>query len=88
MFNEIIWFYPAVTTASGVTNDRTAVYNYVENTWAPMTLARSTYADASTYPVPYATEYSSTGTPTFPTLQGAKTNTFGATTYFAQEVWY
>tara|TARA_R100001079_G_scaffold101335_1_gene66247 strand:- start:459 stop:2594 length:2136 start_codon:yes stop_codon:yes gene_type:complete len=87
LFNEIIWFYPAGTTASGPStqNDRTAVYNYVENTWAPMTLARSTYADASTYPVPYATEYSATGTPTFPTLQGA-TNTFGATTYFAQEV--
>jgi hypothetical protein len=87
LFNEIIWFYPAGTTASGPStqNDRTAVYNYVENTWAPMTLARSTYADASTYPVPYATEYSSTGTPTFSTLQGA-TDTFGATTYFAQEV--
>ena len=87
LFNEIIWFYPAGTTASGPStqNDRTAVYNYVENTWAPMTLARSTYADASTYPVPYATEYSATGTPTFPTLQGA-TDTFGATTYFAQEV--
>ena len=87
LFNEIVWFYPAGTTASGPSkqNDRTAVYNYVENTWAPMTLARSTYADASTYPVPYATEYNSTGTPTFPTLQGA-TNTFGATTYFAQEV--
>ena len=87
LFNEIIWFYPAGTTASGPStqNDRTAVYNYVENTWAPMTLARSTYADASTYPVPYATEYDATGTPSFPTLQGA-TNTFGATTYFAQEV--
>ena len=87
LFNEIIWFYPAGTTASGPStqNDRTAVYNYVENTWAPMTLARSTYADASTYPVPYATEYSATGTPSFSTLLGA-TNTFGATTYFAQEV--
>ena len=86
-FNEIIWFYLAGITASGPStqNDRTAVYNYVENTWAPMTLARSTYADASTYPVPYATEYDATGTPSFPTLQGA-TNTFGATTYFAQEV--
>ena len=87
LFNEIIWFYPAGTPVSdpSTQNDRTAVYNYVENTWAPMTLARSTYADASTYPVPYATEYSATGTPSFPTLQGA-TNTFGATTYYAQEV--
>ena len=87
LFNEIIWFYPAGTPVSNPStqNDRTAVYNYVENTWAPMTLSRSTYADASTYPVPYATEYSATGTPSFSTLQGA-TNTFGATTYFAQEV--
>ncbi len=87
LYNEIVWFYPAGTPISDPSkqNDRTAVYNYVENTWAPMTLARSTYADASTYPVPYATEYSSTGVPTFPTLSGA-TNTFGATTYYAQEV--
>tara|TARA_R100001509_G_scaffold148544_1_gene106500 strand:- start:88 stop:591 length:504 start_codon:yes stop_codon:yes gene_type:complete len=50
-----------------------------------MTLARSTYADASTYAVPYATEYDSTGVPTASNLFGA-TNTFGATTYYAQEV--
>ena len=50
-----------------------------------MTLARSTYADASTYDNPYATEYNSTGTPTVDNLSGA-TNTFGASTYFAHEV--
>jgi len=50
-----------------------------------MTLARSSYADASTYDVPYATAYSPTSTPTITNLSGA-TNTFGSTTYYAHEV--
>jgi hypothetical protein len=50
-----------------------------------MTLARSSYADASTYSVPYATEYTTTSTPTLTTMSGA-TNTFGASLYFAHEV--
>jgi hypothetical protein len=87
LFNEINWFYPQgkPLTEPSVQNDRTAVYNYVENTWATMSLQRRTYADASTYDVPYATEFNSSGTPTIANLFG-QTNTFGATTYFAQEV--
>ena len=87
LFNEIVWFYPAGTPAGNpaVQNNRTVVYNYVENSWSTMTLARSSYADASTYDVPYATEYSSTATPSISNLSGA-TNTFGATTYYAHEV--
>ena len=87
LFNEIVWFYPAGTPAGSpaTQNNRSVVYNYVENTWATMTLARSSYADASTYDVPYATEYTSTATPTISNLSGA-TNTFGASLYFAQEV--
>ena len=87
LFNEIVWFYPSGTpTGSPATqNNRSVVYNYVENTWSTMTLARSTYADATTYDVPYATEYSSTAVPSFEKLSGA-TNTFGASTYFAHEV--
>ena len=87
LFNEIVWFYPSGTpTGSPATqNNRSVVYNYVENTWSTMTLARSTYADATTYDVPYATEYSSTAIPSFEKLSGA-TNTFGASTYFAHEV--
>ena len=50
-----------------------------------MSLARSSYADASTYAVPYATEYTSTNTPTIPNLSGA-TNTFGSSLYYAHEV--
>ncbi len=87
LFNEIVWFYPAGTPAGNpaIQNNRTVVYNYVENSWSTMTLARSSYADASTYDVPYATEYSSTGIPSFSNLSGA-TNTFGASTYYAHEV--
>jgi hypothetical protein len=87
LFNEIVWFYPAGTPSGSpaVQNNRTVVYNYVENTWSLMTLARSSYADASTYDVPYATEYDSTATPTIANLSGA-TNTFGSTTYYAHEV--
>jgi hypothetical protein len=86
LFNEIIWFYPSGKPLSNpaVQNNRSVVYNYVENTWSIMTLARSTYHDASTYDLPYATEYTATGTPSFTNLSGA-TNKFGSTKYFAQE---
>ena len=87
LFNEIVWFYPAGTPTSNpaVQNNRSVTYNYVEGTWSKMSLARSTYADASTYDVPYATEYDSTAVPSIDNLSGA-TNTFGASTYFAHEV--
>jgi len=87
LFNEIVWFYPAGTPLGNpaVQNNRAVVYNYVENTWSVMSLARSSYADASTYDVPYATEYNSTATPTISNISGA-TNTFGSSTYYAHEV--
>ena len=87
LFNEIIWFYPAGTPlgSPAVQNDRSVVYNYVENNWSVMTLARSSYVDASTYDVPYATEYNATDIPTIANLSGA-TNTFGSSLYFAHEV--
>jgi len=87
LFNEIVWFYPAGTPSGNpaVQNNRSVVYNYVENSWSTMSLSRSSYADASTYAVPYATEYTSTNTPTIPNLSGA-TNTFGSSLYYAHEV--
>jgi hypothetical protein len=86
LYNEILWFYPKGTPTTGpsVQIDRTVTYNYVENTWATMSLARTTYADSVTYANPYATEYDSTTVPQFPTIQGA-TNKFGSTTYFEHE---
>ena len=87
LFNELVWFYPAGTPlgSPAVQNNKSVVYNYVENTWSIMTLARSSYADASTYDVPYATEYNSTDAPTISNLSGA-TNTFGSSLYYAHEV--
>ena len=87
LFNEIVWFYPAGTPSGSpaTQNNRAVVYNYVENSWSTMSLARSSYADASTYEVPYATEYTSTNTPTISNLSGA-TNTFGSSLYYAHEV--
>jgi hypothetical protein len=82
LFNEIVWFYPAGTPlgSPAVQNNRSVVYNYVENNWSVMTLARSSYADASTYDKPYATEYNITAIPTATNLSGA-TNTFGASVF-------
>jgi hypothetical protein len=86
LYNEILWFYPKGTPTTGpsVQVDRSVTYNYVENTWSTMSLARTTYADSVTYANPYATEYDATTTPQFPVIQGV-TNKFGATTYFEHE---
>ena len=81
LFNEIIWFYPSENVDQV---DRSVLYNFVENTWATSTLARTTFADASTYDLPYATEFSLTATPQFPPVNG-RTNSFGASTYFSHE---
>ena len=64
--------------------DRCVTYNYQNGTWTTGSLARTTWADANLYDVPYATEFSSTSVPTFPTIQGI-TNINGATTYYAHE---
>ena len=81
LYNEVGWNY---AKAGAQQVDRNVVYNFVENTWAVGSLARTTYQDSITYDLPYATEYYSTNTPTFPTINGV-TNTFGATKYWAQE---
>ena len=81
LFNEIIWFYPSETSDQV---DLSVLYNFVENTWATSTLDRTTFADASTYDLPYATQFNLTATPQFPPINGA-TNSFGASTYFSHE---
>ena len=82
LYGELNWFYPK----SGSTNiDRIVTYNYEENVWTTGSLDRTSWADATLYDTPYATQFNSTGTPTFPTIQGV-TAVNGASTYFAQEV--
>jgi len=82
LYEEINWFYPK---NGSNTVDRVVTYNYQENTWTTGSLARTSWADATLFDNPYATEFSNTGTPTFPTIQGV-TNTNGASTYYAHEV--
>ena len=82
LYNEVGWNY-AQSGANQV--DRNVVYNFVENTWSVGTLARTTYKDAGTFSLPYATQYNATGTPTFPTINGV-TNTYGSSKYWTQEI--
>ena len=81
LFNEVVWFYP---TASSSSINASVVYNFVENTWTTMSLARTTYSDAQTYDKPYATKWTSNSTPTYPIINGV-TNTYGACIYYQHE---
>ena len=81
LFNEVGWFY----AASGTDQiNRNVVYNFMEESWTTGSLSRTSYNDAHTYELPYATEFTSNGTPTFPTINGV-TNTFGSSKYYAHE---
>ena len=82
LYSEINWFYPK---SGSDTIDRVVTYNYDENTWTTGTLARTTWVNSSLFEVPYATEFTSTGTGTFPTVQGV-TSSNGSTIYYAHEV--
>jgi len=81
LYTEVNWFYPKDGSDQ---IDRVVTYNYAENLWTTGSLARTTYEDASVFSEPYATEYTTTTTPTF-SIQGI-TNTFGSTTYYEHEV--
>jgi len=81
LFNEVTWFYSSQTSQQ---INRSVTFNFAENTWVTSSLARTTYDDAQTYDLPYATKYNKTGTPTFPTINGV-TNSNGASIYYAHE---
>ena len=82
LFNEVMWFYPK---ANSTEIDRCVIFNFLEQNWYTMSLARTTYADAQTFDKPYATQWKSTETPTFPTINGV-TNTYGASLYYQHEI--
>jgi len=82
LYEELTWFYPK---AGSTFSDRCVTFNYQSGTWTTGSLARSTWVDANLYEVPYATEFNSTTTPTFPLVQGI-TNINGGTIYYAHEV--
>jgi hypothetical protein len=81
LYNEVIWFYPS---DNSIQNDRSVVYNYLENTWTTMSLARTSWADAEVFDKPYAIKYDQTMLPTFPTINGI-TNANGASIYYEHE---
>ena len=87
LFTEITWYYPS----SGSTfNDKYVVFNYGESAgvpggvWYTGTEARTSWMDATIYPTPYATKYSSTADGTFPVVIGQ--DGLGQTKYFEHEV--
>jgi|TARA_Y100000114_G_scaffold147976_1_gene160403 hypothetical protein len=81
LFSEITWFYPK---SGANTIDRSVTFNYAENVWTTGSLARTTYYDAQLFDHPYATEFNSTGTPTFPVIKGV-TNANGLSTFYEHE---
>jgi len=81
LFNEVGWYY----AASGSQQiNRNVVFNFIENTWTTGSLSRTSYNDAHTYGLPYATQFTTNGTPSFPVINGV-TNTYGSTKYWAHE---
>jgi hypothetical protein len=82
LYDEINWFYPK---SESTFVDRVVTYNYTENTWTTGSLSRTSWQDSTLYDKPYATQFSSTGTPTFPIIQGI-TDINGSSTYYAHEV--
>jgi len=89
LFTEIIWYYP---TQGATYNDRYVVHNYGESqklpmgNWYPGTNTnsiRTTWIDSIIYPKPYATQFNSTATGTFPSIIGE--TGLGQTVYFQQE---
>ena len=81
LYNEVGWFY---ASSNSQQINKTVVYNFMEQSWTTGSLSRTSYNDAHTYNLPYATEYTRTATPSFPTINGV-TNTFGASKYWAHE---
>jgi hypothetical protein len=82
LYNEVGWYY----AASGSQQiNRNVIFNFLEQTWTTGSLARTSYNDAQTYALPYATQFTVNTIPSFPTINGA-TNTYGSSKYWAHEI--
>jgi hypothetical protein len=82
LYNEVGWYY----AASGSQQiNRNVVFNFLEQTWTTGSLSRTSYNDAQTYALPYATQFTVNTIPSFPTINGA-TNTYGSSKYWAHEI--
>ena len=89
LFTEVTWYYPGATSEY---NDKYVVYNYGESSltkvpggvWYTGTESRTSWVDATIYPKPFATKYSSTASGTFPVVVGQ--TGLGQTTLFEHEI--
>ncbi len=89
LFTEVTWYYPGATSEY---NDKYVVYNYGESSltkvpggvWYTGTESRTSWVDATIYPKPFATKYSSTASGTFPVVIGQ--SGLGQTTLFEHEI--
>ena len=79
LYSEINWFY---CTAASNKIDRVVTYNFAENVWTTGTLDRTTWVGSTVYEQPYATDFNSSDTPTFPAVNGISN---GATIYYEHE---
>ncbi len=82
LFTEINWFY---AKAGSSQIDRCVTYNYRENVWTTSSLARSVYLDKTLFEKPLASEFTTSATPTFPTIQGVSTSN-GASQIYEHEI--
>ena len=84
LFGEITWFYPS---SGSDYVDRSVTFNYMESNpqnqiWTTSSLARYTWTIEGVFSKPYATEFKSGVTPTYPTVLGVSN---GASYYWKQE---
>ena len=63
--------------------NRCVTYNFAENVWTTGTLDRTTWVGSTVYEQPYATDFNSSDTPTFPVVNGVSN---GATIYYQHEI--
>jgi hypothetical protein len=89
LFTEVIWWYP---NSGSDFNNRSVAYNYGEakqpplGTWYTNTntnFNRTSWMDTLIYPQPYATQFNSTSSGTFPSVIGE--SGLGQTVYFEHE---
>jgi hypothetical protein len=89
LFTEVIWWYPS---SGSDFNNRSVAYNYGEakqpplGTWYTNTntnFNRTSWMDTLIYPRPYATQFNSTSSGTFPSIIGE--SGLGQTVYFEHE---
>jgi hypothetical protein len=79
LYSEVNWFYPS---ANSTVIDRCVTYNFSEQVWTTSSLDRTTWEGSTVYAAPFATDYQSSLTPTYPTVNGISN---GATILYQHE---